>query len=326
MNKLYSYAIVLLLVVILTGCRHDNNPTIGVNFESLQSEGWVVGFETIKRELAAHHYQTLEAIANSDANRQYEQVNTFITRHVDGIIIAAVDAQTVVPMIKAANEANIPIVLYNRAPAPNDAKWTAVVNDNYKLTKSTVDAMAQMALKSKPKYKAMILIGSLTDDNAVQRKNGFEDAVKQYAGKIDVVARVSTDWNQEKALAGVTNALQAHPDIDFIFCPSDFMLPSVESALKASGRYKKFGEPGHVIVGSFDGDNTAYQMLMAGYLDADGVQDLPLEAVNSVQAVRDLREGKSVPRFIYDNGFVVTQENLKEAGPKMWGATFKQPQ
>ena len=103
------------------------------------------------------------------------------------------------------------------------------------------------------------------------------------------------------------------------------MLPSVEAALKPSERYKKFGEPGHVMVGSFDGDNTAYQMLMEGYLDADGVQDLPLEAVKSVEAIQDLRSGKTVPQFIYDNGFMVTQENLKETGPKMWGAKFKQP-
>ncbi len=103
------------------------------------------------------------------------------------------------------------------------------------------------------------------------------------------------------------------------------MLPSVQSALKAAGKYKKVGEPGHVMVGSFDGDNTAYRMLMEGYLDADGVQDLPLEAVNSVQAIQDLRNGKPVPQIIYDQGFVVTQQNLKEMGPKMWGSTFKQP-
>jgi ABC-type sugar transport system substrate-binding protein len=296
-----------------------------VAFESLQSEGWVVGFETIKKELAAHNLEAVEAIANSDANRQYEQVNTFITRRVDGIIIAPVDAQTVVPMIKAANEANIPIVLYNRGPAPNNAKWTAVVNDNYKLTKSTVESMAQLALKFKGKFEAMILIGSLTDINAVQRRDGFEDALKPYAEKIEVVSRISTEWNQEKALAGVTNALQAHPAINFIFCSSDFMLPSVQSALKAAGKYQKIGVPGHVMVGSFDGDNTAYRMLMEGYLDSDGVQDLPLEAMNSVQAIQDLRSGKPVPQIIIDQGFVVTQENLKEMGPKMWGATFTQP-
>jgi ABC-type sugar transport system substrate-binding protein len=321
-----AFALLLFLVIVNTNCnRPATNHSVGVAFESLQSEGWVVGFQTIKRELVKNNLEPIEAIANSDANRQYEQVNTFITRGVDGIIIAPADAQTVVPMIKAANAANVPIVLYNRAPAPNDAKWVAVVNDNYKLTKSTVESMAEVAVKSKGKYKAMILIGSLTDTNAVQRRDGFEEALKGYASTIEVVSRVSTEWNQEKALAGVTNALQAHSDINFIFCSSDFMLPSVESALKAAGKYKTVGEPGHVLLGSFDGDGTAYRMLKAGYLDADGVQDLPLEAVNAVQAIRDLRSGKPVPQTIYDQGLVVTHDNFDETGPKMWGSTFKQP-
>src|SRR5215472_463932 len=96
--------VLLFLVLVNTSCnRTPRNHSIGVAFESLQSEGWVVGFETIKRELAAHNLRAVEAIANSDANRQYEQINTFINRRVDGIIIAPVDAQTVVPMIEAAN-------------------------------------------------------------------------------------------------------------------------------------------------------------------------------------------------------------------------------
>jgi ABC-type sugar transport system substrate-binding protein len=316
----------LVTLFIFGGCTRNSKhqPIVGVAFESLQSEGWVVGFETIKQELGKRHFEVLEAIANSDANRQYEQINTFISRKVDGIIIAPVDAQTVIPMIKAANEANIPIVLYNRPPAENDAKWVAVVNDNYALTKATVESMAQLALNSHRKYKAMILIGSLTDFNAVQRRDGFEDALKPYAGTIDVVARISTDWNQEKALAGVTNALQAHPDIGFIFCSSDFMLPSVESALKIAGKYKKFSEPDHILLGSFDGDGTAYKMMVDGYLDADGAQDLPLEGVASVQAIADLREGKKVPQTIVDKGLVVTQSNLHEIGSQMWGSRFGQ--
>jgi ABC-type sugar transport system substrate-binding protein len=297
---------------------------VGVAFESLQSEGWVVGYETIKRELAKNNLEPVEAIANSDANLQYEQVNTFLARGVDGIIIAPVDAQTVIPMIKAANEAQTPIVLYNRAPALNDGKWVAVVNNNYMLTRATVNAMAATALNSDRKYKAMILVGSLTDMNAVQRRNGFEDELKAHGDAIEVLARISTDWNQEKAMAGVTNAIHAHPDINFIFCSSDFLLPSIESALRVAGSYKKMGEPGHVLLGSFDGDKNAYRMLSEGYLDADGVQDLSLEAVNSVQAIRDMRAGKPVPQIIEDKGFVVTQENFKEMGPKMWGATQKQ--
>jgi ABC-type sugar transport system substrate-binding protein len=327
MKTLSRVVLCTLFVLLINACgsRVRTRPLVGVAFESLQSEGWVVGFETIKKELAQQNMEALEAIANSDANRQYEQVNTFITRKVDGIIIAPVDAQTVIPMIKAANEADIPIVLYNRGPASNDAKFVAVVNDNYELTKATVRYMAELASKSKLKYKAMILIGSLTDINAVQRRDGFENALKGYGAIVEVVSRISTEWNQEKALAGVTNALHAHPDINFIFCSSDFMLPSIESALRAAGKYKKSGTPGHVLLGSFDGDGTAYRMMVEGHLDADGVQDLPLEGINSVQAIRDLRNGKAVPQTILDKGFVVTQENLHDTGSKMWGSTFKQP-
>lgn len=66
-------------------------------------------------------------------------------------------------------------------------------------------------------------------------------------------------------------------------------------------------------------------MMVDGYLDADGVQDLPLEGLNSVQAVVDLKNGKQVPQTIVDKGSVVTQANLSEKGPQMWGSHFKHP-
>jgi ABC-type sugar transport system substrate-binding protein len=90
--------------------------------------------------------------------------------------------------------------------------------------------------------------------------------------------------------------------------------------MKAAGKYTKIGEPGHVILGGFDGDDTAYRMLVEGYLDADGVQDVFYESKMSVQAIIDKLEGKEVPEFIYDPGFVINQDNLKEKENEMWGA------
>src|SRR6185295_16939327 len=119
------------------------------------------------------------------------------------------------------------------------------------------------------------------------------------------------------AQAGVANALHANPGISFIFTSSDFLFPSITSALKAAGRYKKIGQPGHVILGGFDGDATAYQMLVDGYLDATGVQDVYFEAQASVQALLDRREGKAVGEVIRDPGFVIHQANLKEKSARM---------
>lgn len=297
--------------------------TIGVAFETLQTEYWVASFETIKQELQKRDIDMLEAISDEDPNRQLQQVKNFITRKVDGIILVPKDAQTAVPMIRAANQADIPIVLYNRPAVETDAKAVTVVADNYSITVDTVEFMVRQARKTAGKYKAMILIGRLGDINAVHRRDGFEDVVKRNSDILEIVARVPTDWNQEKALAGATNALQAHPDINFIFASSDFLLPSLISALKGVNKYKKMGEPGHVILGAFDGDQTAYRMLVEGYLDADGVQDVFFETSAAVDALLDLKEGKQVAEKILDKGFVAHQGNLREISERMWGARFR---
>ena len=327
-----------LAVSLLAGCGKSEAPTtstaatpaapgkvktVGVAFETLQTEYWIAGFEAIKAELKKRDITMLEAVADSDASRQLQQVKNFITRGVDGIILVPKDAKTCIPMIRAANEAKIPIVLFNRPADKTDAQFTAVVAANPKLTQETVTYMIEQARKTGTKHKAMVVLGDLGDINAIGRRDGFEAAVKGNESFIEVVARVPSEWNQEKAQAGVANALQANPDISFIFTSSDFLLPSITSALKASGRYKKVGEPGHVILGGFDGDATAYQMLVDGYLDATGVQDVYFEAQASVQALVDRREGRPVAELYLDPGFVIHQGNLKEKAARMWGANIR---
>jgi ABC-type sugar transport system substrate-binding protein len=331
----FTFALALLALVFLGACGktdplataegapRSKQLTVGVAFETLQTEYWVAGFEAIKAELKERNINVLEAIADSDANRQLEQVKSMITRKVDGIIMVPKDAKTCIPAIRAANAAGIPIVLFNRPAGETDAKSVAVQADNFKLTRETVAFMVERARETGRKHKAMVVMGDLGDMNAIGRRDGFDAAVKGHEDIIEVVARVPSEWNQEKAQAGVVNALQAHPDISFIFTSSDFLLPSIVSALKAAGKYKKIGEPGHVILGGFDGDATAYQMMKDGYLDATGVQDVYFEAEASVQALLDLREGKEVPALIQDPGFVIHQGNLEEKAPMMWGAQIR---
>ena len=324
----------LLLLLLAAGCgKDDPSPaatagaapsakplTIGVSFETLQTEFWVAALKAFETELAKRQIQMLQAIADGDANRQIEQVRNLITRRVDGIIMVPKDAKACIPVLKAANAAHIPIVLFNRPPADSDARSTAVVADNFELARETVAFMVAQARQTGKKHKALHLIGDLGDINAIGRRDGFEAAVRGVADVVEVVARVPTEWNNEKAYAGTVNALQANPDINFIFSPSDVHLPSVASALKNAGKYFQRGEPGHVLLGGFDGDATAYQMLVDGYLDADGVQDVYFEVEASVQAVLDAREGKTVPATIKDPGFVIHAANRQEKAPRMWGA------
>lgn len=332
-----SAPLALVLATVLAGCGQSESKTrapgaageakkaltIGVAFETLQTEGWVAGFEKLRSECARQNIRMLEAIADGDANRQFQQVKNFINLKVDGIIIAPKDSKTVIPMIKAANAANIPVVLYNRPADASAAKHVVITADNVALTKQTVAYLIEQARRTGGKHKAMVLIGDLGDINAVGRRDGFEAAVQAAPDVIEVVARIPTEWNQEKALAGVVNAYQANPDISFIFTSSDFMFPSIMSALKNLGRWKKIGEEGHVILGGFDGDATAYQLMVDGYVDATGVQDLYFESEAAVKAIVDLTAGREVAAVIPDPGFVIHQGNLKELAPRMWGANVK---
>ena len=172
------------LLALWAGCsREGPSVRIGVAFETLQTEYWVASFEAVRAELDRRGIEMIEAVAENDANRQVEQIHTFIARGVDGILVAPKDATTVVPMIRAANEAGIPIVIYNRPPARSRFVSTTVVADNYELAKATVRYMAEQASCAGGRHRAMVLIGDLGDINAVGRRDGFLGAASRSLGR-----------------------------------------------------------------------------------------------------------------------------------------------
>jgi ABC-type sugar transport system substrate-binding protein len=51
---------------------------------------------------------------------------------------------------------------------------------------------------------------------------------------VEVVVRIATEWNADKAFVGLSNALQAHPDINLLVISSDFLTPQIEQALRTA--------------------------------------------------------------------------------------------
>ncbi|MBV9701413.1 MAG: sugar ABC transporter substrate-binding protein [Methylobacteriaceae bacterium] len=294
---------------------------VALLFDSLVSPFWVTGLDIMRDQVKKRGWTGLEAISNLDDNKQFEQVKAMIAQKVDGILIIQTDSKAVIPAIRAANAANIPMVHFNRPPAASDAYSVAIQADNRKIMQGTVQSLVEQAKKAGGKYKAALLIGDLGDVNAIQRRDGFFDVVNQNKDLIEVVARISTEWNADKAFAGLTNAIQANPDINFLVTSSDFLHPQIEQVLKTAGKWHKRGEEGHVTFGGFDGDEGAYARLKDGYLDACGVQNLFLEVDMAFQAFEDMWAGKKPDKLLLDPGFVITQDNLAEKQDQMWGFT-----
>ena len=306
---------------ILAQNKAETKRTVALLMDSLQSPFWVTSRAVIHKKADDKGWTILEAISNLDDNKQFQQVQSMLQRKVDGIIIVQTDKNAVIPAIRAANAANVPMVHYNRPPAESDAYSVAVQADNRKIMAETVTALVDEAKKLGGKYEAALLIGDLGDQNAIQRRDGFFDVIDKNKDLVQVVARISTEWNPDKAFAGLTNALQANPGINFLVTSSDFLHPQIEQALKSAGKWKKRGEQGHVVFGGFDGDEGGYQRLADGILDADGVQNIFYEVDLTFKALEDMWAGQKPAKLLLDPGFVITQDNLAQKRDEMWGYT-----
>ena len=239
--------------------RAEGSKTVALLFDSLVSPFWVSGIEIMRDKAKANGWTTLENISNFDDNKQFEQVKAMIGRKVDGILIIQTDSKAVIPAIRAANAAGIPMVHFNRPPAESDAYSVAIQADNRKIMQDTVQFLVDEAKKLGGKYKACILIGDLGDVNAIQRRDGFFDVVDKNKDIIEVVARISTEWNADKAFAGPDQRAPGQSRHQLPVTSSDFLHPQIEQVLKTADKWHKRGEHGHVLFGGFDGDEGAYR-------------------------------------------------------------------
>lgn len=294
-------------------------------YQDLETEFWVAGHLAITKTLKEKGVSVIERNANKDANKQLEQIKDCIAQKADGIIIIPQDGESAVTIAAEANKAGVPIAVFNRPPANDNAKALVVVADNYTISYNAMDYMAQQAKKLGRKVTPLIMVGNLGDPNAVERKRGFDDIIKKYPDLFNKPVEVPTKWDAATGLANLQSALQANPNIDLLFTSSDFLYPQIQAALSAIGRWQPIGNPKHVIMGGIDGDSTACRLMRSGYVDATGVQDLFFEANASMDAVlKAITAGEKTPaQRILDKGFTLTQANLKTDAEKMWGCVVK---
>ncbi len=317
---------VLLVPLGLTACRQDTaegdlGVTVCFSFQDLETEFWVASHQAIKGALEERDVKVIERNANEDANRQLEQVRDCIAQQVDAIVMIVQDGESAVTIIGEANRAGIPVAVYNRPPANDRKPAIVVVADNEYIAQQTVAYMVGLVRERGRKATPLVMVGDLGDQNALSRRQGFLNAVEPHPDLFNEIIEVPTKWDANTALTNLEAALQANPDVDFIFTSSDFMIPQIRAVLEPLGKWKPIGDPDHVILGGLDGDHTACRLMKEGYLDATGVQDLFYEAEVTIEAVLEaIENGEATPRrWIEDNGFAFTQANMQQHEEDMWG-------
>ncbi len=296
--------------------------TIGVALDQLNDPFWVgikKGVDQAGKDLGV---DLVIRTAEGDAVKQNSQIDDLIAQGVSGIVCVYVDFKAILQAVKACNKAKIPFVFCDRTlDSTPDAKvdW-GIATDNYALTVKGWEWMASYARKNNMKLKVLELVGSLSDENVLRRTDGFKAVMAKNSANIQLVQQVPTEWNLEKALAGATNALQAHPDINCIFMHSDYLLGATISALRQAGRYKKIGEPGHVVVMPYSGNKASLDAMREGYVEMTFGMDVFKTGYEAVKAAVEIAKGKKLGKPVLDSGFLITQDNFAEMSKRAYGS------
>jgi ribose transport system substrate-binding protein len=118
-------------------------------------------------------------------------------------------------------------------------------------------------LNKKGKY--VEILGLVGDNNTWNRSKGFHSVVDYYPG-LKMVAQQSADFDRNKGMEVLESVLQAHPDIDAVFCGNDAMAMGAYQALVAAGKDK------HVKVFGFDGAEDVVDAIKDKKIIATGMQ------------------------------------------------------
>ncbi|NSC21840.1 D-ribose ABC transporter substrate-binding protein [Streptomyces albus subsp. chlorinus] len=300
-------AVVLATAVALTasacGSGDDakggkEKPKIGFAISALNQPFMVQMKEGAEAEAKAQGAQLSVQNASDDASQQANQMQNFTSQQVKSIIINPVDSDAAAPAVKAANNANIPVVAADRSVNKAEVK-TTVASDNVAGGKQAAKQIDELL---GGKGEILVLQGQTGTSASRERGKGFAEGLKKYPG-IKVVTKQPADFQRAKGLDVTTNALQSHPDIDAVFAENDEM---ALGAIKALGA--KAGKSVKVV--GFDGTPDAMKAIKKGTMNATVAQqpsELGKMAVRNAMRVVD---GTTVDKQIKVPVKIVTKKNV----------------
>jgi ABC-type sugar transport system substrate-binding protein len=260
-------------------------------------------------------------VADSDPAQQASNIEDLINMGVDIIGAKTHDAAAIGASVKAAHDAGIPFVTFDRESS-TETPDAHVGADSYNQAISTAEYFADLLEEKGIEGKAIELMGDLRDMNAVFRSDGWHK-IEEERGAWETVIQVPTEWNPEKFMTGTANALEAHPEANCMFIASDFCFTSVQAALENAGRWAPAGEPGHMWIAAQDVNPQGYEAMIDGYIDVATTYDAYFHSVEFVKVIGRIAKGEDLQgqKFLVA-GRVATPENVQEM-ENMWARDYK---
>lgn len=298
-----------------TGGKDDDVKEIAVLLWSRGFEFMVALDQGIQDEAERLGVKVTVLDGQSNSQVQLGQIEDSLAKKVDAIILAPANSDELVPGVKKANEAGIPVITVDGVVSQGADIVSSVTFDN----KGAGEMAAAYIIEQLGKGEVLETTGAQGTYHAVLRGGGFNDGMKA-SPDFKVISK-NANWQAENAQNITADAITANPKINAVFSHNDDMVRGILGGLRQINKMKKAGEEGRIMVVGTDGTPEALERIRKGEQDATVQQD-PFEmGAAALKAAVDKLDGKEVEKEQYMPATLVTKENVDD--PNLWGNKFK---
>ncbi len=241
----------------------DNKPKkMAIIISTLNNPWFVFLGETAAAKAKELGYEAKIFDSQNNTALESDHFDNALVSGFQAILFNPTDADGSVANIKKAKDAGVPVFCMDREVNSLDAATSQILSDSYSGSVSVGKYFTQQLNKTGNYVEILGLVG---DNNTWARSKGFHSVVDNYPN-LKMVAQQSADFDRNKALEVMESILQAHPNIDGVFCGNDAMAMGAYQALAGAGKANK------VKVFGFDGADDVITAIQSGKIMATGMQ------------------------------------------------------
>ncbi|WP_299909892.1 galactofuranose ABC transporter, galactofuranose-binding protein YtfQ [uncultured Paracoccus sp.] len=253
------------LMALTAGAALAEGETVG--FSQIGSEsGWRAAETTLTKSQAEERGIQLQfSDAQQKQENQIAAIRSFIAQGVDAILLAPVVATGWDAVLEEAQEAEIPVVLLDRQVDSSDELILTAVGSNLVHEGEVAGGWLVNEVGDR-ECRIVELQGTTGSSPAIDRKTGFENAIKDHAN-LSIVRSQTGDFTRAQGKEVMESFLQAEnggKDICALYAHNDDMAVGAIQAIKEAGL-----APGKdILVVSIDGVPDIFQAMAAGEANA----------------------------------------------------------
>lgn len=208
--------------------------------------------------------------ADGDIAKQSSDIASLVNRGVDVLLVTSLDGNAVVPALKQAHDAGIPILAVSNEPSEAGQALLAGYSGPDDYVQGVIAAeLLNDALGGKGGIA--IIEGSPGQSTTLLRTQGLKDRLAELKSEITILGSQTADWNPVKAKDVAQAFLTAYGDeLVGVFAQDDNSGAAAAEVFKAAGR-------GEIKVvgtgGTINGLNAIRDGLMYGTMDQSPTTD-----------------------------------------------------